>query len=240
MSSHPGWPWNSPEQRQIADRRNLILSPASVIPLRAPDPALEEEARTAARIVRGFHGTAEERERCASELMKRYSRGLRYLLARKIGDDERAQDLLQETFCIAFKKIDKWEIKEPERLAGYLRGIAVRVAMNAGRSRKREPIGLDSSAIEAVPNNEIRQFQHVSGKETQHAVRKILQSMPVERDRELLIRFYVHDQDKQEICRDLGLDSLHFNRVLYRAKNRFKALLEKTAEVSDLMPLDED
>jgi RNA polymerase sigma-70 factor (ECF subfamily) len=234
------WSWNSPEQRQITDQKGLMLSPASVIPLRAPDPALEEEARTAARIVRGFRGTAEERTRCESEMVERYSRGLGYLLARQIGDDERARDLLQETFCIAIEKLRKTELEKPERLAGYLRGIAVRVALNAGRRRKREPAGLDNSAIAAIPYNELRQFQHVAGEETQSAVRKILQSMPVKRDRELLIRFYVYDQDKQEICRELGLNSLHFNRVLFRAKNRFRKLLEKSAEVSDFMPSDED
>jgi RNA polymerase sigma-70 factor (ECF subfamily) len=64
--------------------------------------------------------------------------------------------------------------------------------------------------------------------------------MPVERDRELLIRFYVYDQDKQEICRELGLNSLHFNRVLFRAKNRFRKLLEKSADVADFMPSGDD
>jgi RNA polymerase sigma-70 factor (ECF subfamily) len=173
-------------------------------------------------------------------MVERYSRGLGYLLARRIGDDERARDLLQETFCIAIKKLRETELEQPERLAGYLRGIAVRVALNAGRRRKREPTGLDSSAIAAIPNDERRQFQHVAGEETQSAVRKILQSMPVERDRELLIRFYVYDQDKQEICRELGLNSLHFNRVLFRAKNRFRKLLEKSADVADLMPSGDD
>ncbi|MBW2691922.1 MAG: sigma-70 family RNA polymerase sigma factor [Deltaproteobacteria bacterium] len=169
-------------------------------------------------------------------MVERYSRGLGYLLARQIGDDERARDLLQETFCIAIEKLRNTEIEQPERLAGYLRGIAVRVALNAGRRRRREPIGLDSSAIEAIPHDERRQFQHVADAETQSAVHEILQSMPVERDRELLIRFYVYDQDKQEICRELGLNSLHFNRVLFRAKGRFRKLLEKSADVADLMP----
>jgi RNA polymerase sigma-70 factor (ECF subfamily) len=216
------------------------LSPASVIPLRAPDPALEEEAHTAARIVRGFRGTAEERARCESELVERYSRGLRYLLARRIGDDERARDLLQETFCIAIAKLREIELEQPERLAGYLRGIAIRVAMNAGRRHKREPIALDSSDIAAIPDDERRPSQQVARDETQSAVRKILQSMPVERDRDLLTRFYVYDQDKQEICRELGLNSLHFNRVLFRAKNRFKKLLEESADVADLTPSGDD
>ena len=216
------------------------MSKAKAIALRAPDLALEEEVRTAARIVRGFRGTAEERARCESEMVERYSRGLGYLLARRIGDDERARDLLQETFCIAIEKLRKTELEKPERLAGYLRGIAVRVALNASRRRKREPAGLDNSAIAAIPDNERRQFQHVASEETQSAVHKTLQSMPVERDRELLIRFYVYDQDKQEICRELGLNSLHFNRVLFRAKNRFRELLEKSTEVADFMPSDGD
>lgn len=216
------------------------LSPASEISSGAPDRALEEEAHTAARIVRGFRGTAEERVRCESEMVARYSRGLGYLLVRRIGDDERARDLLQETFCIAIEKLRKEELTKPERLAGYLRGIAVRVAWNAGRCRKREPTGLDDLAISAIPHNECRQFQHVASGETQSAVRKILQSMPVKRDRELLTRFYVYDQDKQEICRELGLESLHFNRVLFRAKNRLRKLLEESAEAFDLMSSDID
>jgi RNA polymerase sigma-70 factor (ECF subfamily) len=99
---------------------------------------------------------------------------------------------------------------------------------------------LDISAIEAIPCNELRQFQQVASEETRSAVRKILQSMPVKRDRELLTRFYVYDQDKQEICRELGLESLHFNRVLFRAKNRLRKLLEKSPEASDLMSSDND
>ena len=64
--------------------------------------------------------------------------------------------------------------------------------------------------------------------------------MSVERDRDLLIRFYVYDQDKQEICRALGLDSLHFNRVLFRAKARFRKILETTGDVADFMPAQDD
>jgi len=210
------------------------------MPLREADPALEEEARIAARIVRGFRGSAEERTRCESEMVERYSRGLGYLLTRRVGDDERARDLLQETFCIAIEKLREQEIEQPERLAGYLRGIALRVALNAGRRMKREPVGLSESTIAAVSREQRRQFQQVASEEAKSAVRKLLRSMPVERDRELLIRLYVHDQDKQQICRELGLDSLHFNRVLFRAKNRFKELLEKTVGVAAFAPGNDD
>jgi DNA-directed RNA polymerase specialized sigma24 family protein len=92
--------------------------------------------RTAIRIVLGI---GEGDTNAETELVERYGKGLRYLLARRIRDDERAGDLLQETLCIAIEKLRDEALDNPERLAGYLRGIAVRVAMSAGRRRNREP-----------------------------------------------------------------------------------------------------
>ena len=58
----------------------------------------------------------------------------------------------------------------------------------------------------------------------------LLNELNVERDRELLTRYFVYDQEKDLICRELNLDSLHFNRVLFRAKGRFRSLIENAGE----------
>lgn len=58
-------------------------------------------------------------------------------------------------------------------------------------------------------------------------VRRLIGELPTDRDRQLLLRFYVAEEEKERICSDLGLDSLHFNRVLFRARHRFKELLER-------------
>jgi RNA polymerase sigma-70 factor, ECF subfamily len=228
--------------RAAADYRSggPILTKASAIASPAPDLALGEEARTAARIVRGFRGTAEERARCESEMVKRYSRGLGYLLARWIGDDERAREALQETFFRAIRGFREKGLKEPERLAGYLRGIARNVTKEEVRFFKRESAGLDIEAIAEISYDGCRQFQQVASDETQSAVRKILQSMSSKDYRELLIRFYVDDQGRQEICRELGLTSRQFSQRLFRAKNQFRTLLKESAEVADFMPSDGD
>lgn len=206
---------------------------ARVIPMREADPQLAEEARTAARIV---HAVRDGDSGAESELVERYSRGLRFFLMRRLKDQERVSDLLQESLAIAIEKLRSTDLDNPERLAGYLRGIAVRVAMNAGRRREREPFTMDSEAIERIPDDEPRQFQCVATEQAAVAVRKLLASMPVKRDRELLMRFYVKDQDKAEICEALGLDGLHFNRVLFRAKGRFRKLLEASEQHADLGP----
>lgn len=219
--------------------REAALPDASVIPLHKRDPSLEEEVRAAARIVAGIREPGNDRTACEGEMVERYSRGLKYLLARRIGDDERARDLLQETFCIAIEKLRQTDLEQPERLAGYLRGIAVRVAMNAGRRRNKEPFPIDIEAVAAIADSEPRQFQETARKQTLSAVRKMLDAMPVERDRELLRRFYIYDQDKSEICQALGLDSLHFNRVLFRAKKRFRKILEISGDAADFMPAED-
>lgn len=207
------------------------MSAVRVVPLRQPDEALQQEAETAARIVSGIRGGDSSAE---SELVERYSRGLGFLLNRRIGDAERARDLLQETFCIALEKLRSQDLENPERLAGYLRGIAVRVAMNAGRKREREPYPVDNDVVVAVADPEPPPYRQISAAQTGAAVRKLLDGLAVSRDRELLLRLYVYDEDKDAICAALGLDSLHFNRVLYRAKQRFRRLLEGATDAADL------
>ena len=206
------------------------MESAQVVSLHRQDPALLEERRIAADLVRRIRDGDSGAE---TRLVERYSDGLRYLLLHRVRDDERAQDLLQDTLSIAIAKLREIDLENPERLAGYLRGIAIRVALNAGRRRQREPYQMEVEAIGQIPDREPGQFDHVARKQTQTAVHKLLRSMPVKRDREILMRFYVKDQDKDEICRALGLDSLHFNRVLFRAKKRFKTLLEKSGSVAD-------
>jgi DNA-directed RNA polymerase specialized sigma24 family protein len=56
-------------------------------------------------------------------------------------------------------------------------------------------------------------------------VRQVLQELGNERDRQILLRFYLAEDDKERIAGDLGLSGLQFNRVLHRARQRYKELL---------------
>jgi hypothetical protein len=46
------------------------------------------------------------------------------------------------------------------------------------------------------------------------------------RDREIVKRFYLDEEDKQTICDDLRLSSLQFNQVIARARQRMKQQME--------------
>jgi len=209
------------------------MSDGQVIPVHARDQRLADEIEAAIRIARGVKDGNGEAE---TELVQRYSRGLRYLIIRKTGDEELAADLLQETLVIAIRKLREQPLENPQRLAGYLRGIAIRVVLNARRRQRREPHSTDTAVLESIPDHGRRQFEYVAAQETKAAVLELLDSMSVKRDREVLLRYYVYEEEKSEICRTLGLDSLHFNRVLYRAKQRFREILEHSEAGTDLAP----
>ena len=207
------------------------MSDGHVIPVHVRDQRLADEIEAAIRIVQGVRDGSDDAE---TELVRRYSRGLRYLIIKKTGDAELADDLLQETLIIAIRKLREQTLENPQRLAGYLRGIAIRVVLNARRKQSREPYLTDTAALESIPDHDRRQFERVSAQETKAAVLELLDSMPVKRDRDLLLRYYVYEEEKSEICRALGLDSLHFNRVLYRAKHRFREILERSEKGAEL------
>jgi RNA polymerase sigma-70 factor, ECF subfamily len=57
-------------------------------------------------------------------------------------------------------------------------------------------------------------------------VRRLLAELPVERDREILRRHYLSEESKDSVCHALGIDDAHFRRVLHRAKQRLRELLE--------------
>jgi hypothetical protein len=58
-------------------------------------------------------------------------------------------------------------------------------------------------------------------------VRQTLAELKNNRDREVIFRYYIAEEDKARICADLGLNSQQFNSVIFRALRRYKELYIK-------------
>ena len=54
----------------------------------------------------------------------------------------------------------------------------------------------------------------------------VIREMSSQRDRAILVRFYLDEEDKETLCRDLGLSPLQFDKILHRARGRLRKLLE--------------
>ena len=167
--------------------------------------------------------------RAEEELVQRYQRGLIYLLKRRTRDPQLALDLTQETFRIAIEKLRQSPIEQVERVAAYLRGTALNLASADVRKYARRATTTDSDAVDAAASSVAGPFDQVSTDQVQRLVRKLLDELPVQRDREILVKTYLQDEDKSVICEALGVDSAHYNRVLFRAKQRFRELLTTAA-----------
>lgn len=182
-----------------------------------------QEREAAIRLVNLVHKGDHAAE---TEMVERYSRGLRFLLRRRTRDPNLAEDFLQEAWSIALIKIRADGLDNPGRLAGYLCGIANNLVLNESRRVNRQKTSVNSDIVALIPDDSSNPFRTVSRAEVCNEVRKLLDQLKKKRDREILRRFYVWEEDKESICTRLGVDSVHFNRVLYRARQRLKSAIE--------------
>jgi RNA polymerase sigma-70 factor, ECF subfamily len=151
--------------------------------------------------------------------------GLRALILRRVRDPEVAADILQDAAVTTLEKLRSGEITHPENLGGYL----YRVALNHLRNHRRKDRSAISSAdgLDEIPSpGSVDGAEDIGSRQWAIAARRMLEEMPVARDRDILVRFYLDDEDKEKICSELHLSEDHFNRVIFRARNRFREIIE--------------
>jgi RNA polymerase sigma-70 factor (ECF subfamily) len=154
------------------------------------------------------------------------SRGLRPQIARRV-DHQDVPDILHDVFLEVVSAIQQNQLRDARRLMGFARTIGRRkVALYMGvLIRKRR----DQDQFTAV-------FQHhhspcpermlISRQHKELAARTLIQ-LP-ERERFILVRFYLQEQTQEQICEDMGLSATQFRLLKWRAKARFEQLGQRT------------
>jgi RNA polymerase sigma-70 factor (ECF subfamily) len=189
-----------------------------------PPQEFEAMAELVRRIVSG-DPTAE------AELVRRFSRAVSFLLRRLARDEALVEDLYQETFRLVIEKVRGGELREAERLPGFVSSMARNLFLaSARRVGRRQKWQGDPEAADTAPDPAPGQLARLLAQERAALVRRVLAELANDRDREILSRYYIADQDKEVICRDLNLSDLHFNRVLFRARQRYRELFVKWQE----------
>jgi RNA polymerase sigma-70 factor (ECF subfamily) len=162
---------------------------------------------------------------------------LRALILRRVGDPEAAADILQDAAVTTLEKLRSGDIASPENVGGYLYRVALNHLRNHVRKDRAPVSSSDDLETLANPDGEPA-WEFVERRQWAVAARRMLRELPGERDRDLLMRFYLNDEDKERICEDLQLSDEHFNRVIFRARNRFRELLQRRGfEKSDLLTI---
>jgi RNA polymerase sigma-70 factor (ECF subfamily) len=169
-----------------------------------------------------------------NELVARFSRGLLLMLRRLVQNAALADDIHQETFALVLAKIRKGEVREPERLAGFIRATA-RNLFIADRRKEARYRSLDDGREDGegdrpeivIADRTPAPLDRVLADEEARQVRRLLDELRYDRDRQLLFRFYLSDHGKEEICAELKIEPERFHQVLFRARERLRELWER-------------
>lgn len=165
-----------------------------------------------------------------TELITKHQRGLLLMLRRRSGDCGLADDVAQTTWELVLQKIRNGAPENPEKLSAFIIAIAKNQLLMAQRGKTRTQTGSEDFLL-TIPDDERTPEQQINQQHLQKSVHSVLNEMQTERDRIILRRFYINEDSKESICDDYELTDQHFNRVLFRARQRFKQLWESREHV---------
>lgn len=154
------------------------------------------------------------------QLYKLFSRGIRYYLCRQLGPQE-LEDKVHDTFLIVVNAIRRGDLREPERLMGFVRTVVrrqVAAYIETAVHTRREQTDLESgvTVVDRAQNPE----QEAIIRQKAELMRASLDALS-KRDREILIRFYLQEQPQEQICREMSLNETQFRLMKSRAKAKF-------------------
>jgi RNA polymerase sigma-70 factor (ECF subfamily) len=153
-------------------------------------------------------------------LYRLFSRGIRYYLCRQIGPQE-LDDRVHDTFLIVVKAIQHGDLREPERLIGFVRTVVHRQV--AGYIEKAVHTRRDYTDVETgipIADRNQNPEQQAMAKEKVELMKTALESLSP-RNREILVRYYLKEQSREQICREMSLTETQFRLTKSRAKTKF-------------------
>ena len=169
------------------------------------------------------------------DLYRLFARGIRYYLCRQLGVQE-LDDKVHDTFLIVVQAIRRGDLREPERLMGFVRTVVRRqVAAHIDQviHSRRDEMHLDVGV--RVVDGRRNPEQNMAFQQKVDFMQEIL-ALLSERDREILTRFYLYEQSQDEICREMNLTETQFRLLKSRAKQRFGELGRKKQQQKLLLP----
>lgn len=167
------------------------------------------------------------------ELFLRFQTGVRQILTRVTGSHAMAEDLCQETLIVALRRLRTVSLADPSKLAAFVAQTARNLAIAELRKERRRRTETGHEDLEEFAGSEVSQDSRVQAEAAARAVQVMLKELRSERDREILIRHYLNDEDKEDICHALGIPETAFHVALFRARKRFLDVLSERGMTRD-------
>jgi len=164
-----------------------------------------------------------------TEIVQRYQTPLMVILCNSSKDRVLAEDIAQDTWIIVLQKIRNGDVREPKQLAAFIRQVGKNQLIMRYRKNEKdkhnEPVD-DDKTYSTSPTPE----QNVVNNQLNKSIVNLFKQLSQPRDRDILKRFYTTEDTKEDLCHEYGLTSAHFDRVLHRARERFKKLWKESQQ----------
>jgi RNA polymerase sigma factor (sigma-70 family) len=154
------------------------------------------------------------------ELYTLFSRGIKFLIVRQLGRQD-IDDRVHDTFVIVVQAIQRGELRDPERLMGFVRTIVRRQIasfIEKNYTRRRDELDIDGNV--KIADSHMSPEEGAIRSQNSQIMEDILRDCS-RRDREILTRFYLLEQSQEQICEEMGLNDTQFRLLKSRAKQRF-------------------
>lgn len=162
------------------------------------------------------------RDFATEEHFVRYFTELLHLKLRsQLRSPQAIEDVRQKTFARVFESLRKEEVLcQPERLGALVNSACLSVLSEHYRSSSRAD-SLDEEGQPELAAAGIDAFGHVAREQLKRKVREILVDLPP-RDRSLLRAVFLEERDREEVCREFGVDREYLRVLLFKANQEFK------------------
>ena len=164
-------------------------------------------------------------EAAFSTLVKKYQKGVHALVWRKVKDFHIAEEITQDTFLQAHKKLAS--LKNPRQFSGWLYVIADRLCRAWFRKKQRQNMqSLETTGAETLEKiayaNYICEQRDTAAVECQREiVQRLMERLP-ESERTVMVLYYLGEMNCAEISKFLGVSANTVKSRLQRARKRLR------------------
>lgn len=157
------------------------------------------------------------------ELYRIFARGIKFQICRQLGPQD-LEDKVHDCFLIVVQAIRRGEVREPDRLMGFVRTVVRRqiaAYIEAVIQARKQMTELETGRI--VADFGLDPENSIMDQEEEQLAYRVLKGIS-RRDREILIRFYLREEPQEVICEKMNLTDTQFRLLKSRAKARFGEL----------------
>ena len=159
-----------------------------------------------------------------STLVQKYQKSVHALVWRKVNDFHYAEEITQDTFLQAYKKLST--LKNPNQFAGWLYVIANRRCINWLQRHKPAMQSLEDTPVEEIEESAYNHYaaeqREAEGTEYRYEIAQKLLSRLPESERTVMTLYYLGEMTAKEISKFLGVSINTITSRLRRARERLR------------------